>query len=495
MDEKVHVEDEEGCITRNMVQKMCAETEGCYETPELNTKLELQHRGICEIRNLEEYVNVSWLYLQQNGIEVIENIGHMAKLRGLYLNGNEICQLQNLENHKDLKHLSVDENNIESLEGIECCRNLEQFTAKGNAIEDIKPLAECKSLRSLNLVRNKIVNAEETLKILSSLPGLGVLYMKGNPFVSKMKDYRKHVIHTCKKLQFLDDRPVYDWERRFVQAWKKGGNKALDEERKRHNAEKLEKANKELEKWKQAREEMKAKLDAQRKMEETKNYKSKIESPVKLVELLPSEKAEVEKQKREDTRKVEHKRSGKADENKLKVMWKGGVGVREIPDDKGRITKILPYGTEVDVIKMGRFWTKHSLGWSRTFAGEEPVFGRIVMQNPEPKPEPTIRYRRTRRDKQLDPPSECKQKWDNWMDKRLQQECRNCCFDFELVCQRLKTEMQTLGEGDRADELTPAECRHRVLAIDRIQQEKDEFMDGFDPDDLNWDDEEMPWHE
>jgi len=55
--------------------------------------------------------------------------------------------------------------------------------------------------------------------------------------------------------------------------------------------------------------------------------------------------------------------------------------------------------------------------------------------------------------------------------------------------------MKKHGKAKAAENMTSTECRHRVLALDRMQQEKDEFMEGYDPDDLNWDDEEMPWHE
>ena len=41
----------------------------------------------------------------------------------------------------------------------------------------------------------------------------------GNPVVKDIKHYRKAIIAKCKALRYLDDRPVFDEERRRVTAW------------------------------------------------------------------------------------------------------------------------------------------------------------------------------------------------------------------------------------------------------------------------------------
>lgn len=51
------------------------------------------------------------------------------------------------------------------------------------------------------------------------MPDLRVLYLQGNPVVKDIRHYRKIIIGRCKELRYLDDRPVFDDERRRVKAW------------------------------------------------------------------------------------------------------------------------------------------------------------------------------------------------------------------------------------------------------------------------------------
>ena len=54
----------------------------------------------------------------------------------------------------------------------------------------------------------------------------------------KIKNYRKTLISQIPTLKYLDDRPVFDEDRRFAEAFTRGG---LDEERKERDAHKQEK--------------------------------------------------------------------------------------------------------------------------------------------------------------------------------------------------------------------------------------------------------------
>ncbi len=51
------------------------------------------------------------------------------------------------------------------------------------------------------------------------MPQLAVLYLQGNPCVKKIRHYRKHVVGRLKGLKYLDDRPVFDDERRRCDVW------------------------------------------------------------------------------------------------------------------------------------------------------------------------------------------------------------------------------------------------------------------------------------
>jgi dynein assembly factor 1 len=70
------------------------------------------------------------------------------------------------------------------------------------------------------------------------MPHLAVLYLQGNEVTKKIKNYRKVMISRIPTLKYLDDRPVFDEDRRFAEAWAKGG---LEEERKEREAFKKEK--------------------------------------------------------------------------------------------------------------------------------------------------------------------------------------------------------------------------------------------------------------
>jgi len=153
-------------------------------------------------------------------------------------------------------------------------------------IRDISHLKHVKSLSTLKLNRNKLTDAKEVIDVLKQLPNLKTLYLKGNPFVRKLKDYRKEIIHACPSLEFLDDRPVYDWEKKFVSAWKIGGKEGLEKERERHNKEKWGAIDRNMIKWKQARMEMKAKLDAERAAEEKRKKNEETQDTAPRIKVV-----------------------------------------------------------------------------------------------------------------------------------------------------------------------------------------------------------------
>ena len=59
-----------------------------------------------------------------------------------------------------------------------------------------------------------------------------------------MDFYRKYTISIIRTLTFLDDRPVFENERRLNDAWIKGGMEAEQEEKKKIQQEKIDKRNK-----------------------------------------------------------------------------------------------------------------------------------------------------------------------------------------------------------------------------------------------------------
>lgn len=64
-------------------------------------------------------------------------------------------------------------------------------------------------------------------------PKLRVLNLMGNPITRKMLNYRRTIIAALPELRYLDDHPVFDEERRAVNAWVRGGKEAEMEERRK----------------------------------------------------------------------------------------------------------------------------------------------------------------------------------------------------------------------------------------------------------------------
>ena len=69
---------------------------------------------------------------------------------------------------------------------------------------------------------------------------LRVLYFQENPAIKLIKNYRKTFIFKIKTLRYLDDRPVFPEERRFAEAFFRGGAEEERQERTRYKEEQKE---------------------------------------------------------------------------------------------------------------------------------------------------------------------------------------------------------------------------------------------------------------
>jgi len=63
---------------------------------------------------------------------------------------------------------------------------------------------------------------------------LRVLYTQGNPFRKKVKHYKKKLTVAMPGIAYLDDRPVFHYDRRYAEAFMRGGYPAEREERKKY---------------------------------------------------------------------------------------------------------------------------------------------------------------------------------------------------------------------------------------------------------------------
>jgi hypothetical protein len=92
-------------------------------------------------------------------------------------------------------------------------------------------LLECPSIACLDVSRNKIDDPAVVDEVFARMPNLKVLKLDGNPVVRKIASYRKSILSKLPQLTYLDDRPVFDDERRCVTAWARGGIEAERAER------------------------------------------------------------------------------------------------------------------------------------------------------------------------------------------------------------------------------------------------------------------------
>lgn len=228
------LKDPHGCVLNNMSVVMTRHylREHCkqermkkndlYATPSLNDKLYLHYKGFRKIESLEEYTSLKVIWLEGNGIDEIGGLENQTMLRTLYLHENCISKMQGLSALTDLDTLNLCKNFIQKIEGLESCQKLQTLLVAHNHLQtadDIRHVLKVPSLVSIDLQHNRIEDVA-VLDILADMPDLRVVYLMGNPVVKKIRYYRKTVIAACSRLTYLDDRPVFEEERRRVTRWK-----------------------------------------------------------------------------------------------------------------------------------------------------------------------------------------------------------------------------------------------------------------------------------
>ena len=142
-----------------------------------------------------------------------------------------------------LDSLNLNQNIIKSITGLSKLTQLNTLLLQSNKIKDlssVQGLLECPSIAVLDLSKN-LIEDEGIVELLAQMPKLKVLYLKDNPVVAEIQNYRKRVISSIPTLTYLDDRPVFEEERRTCDAWAKGGKVAEAAERKLIEEEKASK--------------------------------------------------------------------------------------------------------------------------------------------------------------------------------------------------------------------------------------------------------------
>jgi len=252
-----------------------------YSTPHLNDKLYIHYGGFTRLADLHEWTGLRVIYADCNAISTIEALDTCTDLRSLHLNQNCIRKIEGLDHCHELWTLSLTENYVRKIEGLSHLKRLNTLTIDKNHIgydglDDIIHLKDT-SINTLDLKDNKIDDPACLEEVFMKMPELRVLYLKGNPVVKKIPNYRKKLIASMPNLRYLDDRPVFPEDARYANAFMRGGIAEERLERKKIQQEKEDEHKRNMDAFKQMVERAKREGRERRDMQTHDRYSAETD--------------------------------------------------------------------------------------------------------------------------------------------------------------------------------------------------------------------------
>ena len=243
MQKEISEEDQQMMSRKYLDKILCSDFKQYYRTHELNEILYLHYKSFKKIQNLETFTNLKVLYLEGNAISKIEGLDSLVNLTSLYLHENCIEKIEGLDNLSHLSNLNLSDNLIKKIENLKGLTSLSNFLIKRNRIgikglEDLYGLLDLgKEFAVLDISDNLIDDPKIVDEILTKFIDLRVIYLKGNDVVRKIPNYRKTLISKIDTLKYIDDKPIFEDEKRFALAFTRGGYEEEKKERAKYREE------------------------------------------------------------------------------------------------------------------------------------------------------------------------------------------------------------------------------------------------------------------
>ena len=169
------------------------------------TLANLSHNSLTKLTSLDHHSYLEILLLSNNKISEIEGLSNLQFLKVLDLSYNNLTEIKGLDNLQ-IQELNLEGNQIVELSNLEKLPKLSSLNVKGNSIKSLSHLQMCDQLLVLDVGDNQLEHIRQT-ELLSKLPLLTSLTMKGNPCYTK-RLYRRRVIFRLQKLLKLDSSDV-----------------------------------------------------------------------------------------------------------------------------------------------------------------------------------------------------------------------------------------------------------------------------------------------